>query len=309
MPMGYPFIFNGVQSELRNVSLVFIDNSYTNRPSGGDKNLVTASIRRKPTKQYLDTEYDNVLQFDIEIVYDKAVDIYELTDLKNWLTAPVGYEQLQICADNFDRFYYNCIIHLNEDLIYADGYRGVSATVECDAPYAHEFERIQKYILNPDVTKTDKIVFENYSDDYELMKPILKFHMANNGNFSINVKHYSEGKYMVSIDNTILLNNSTYNQCVSYCKMNNLPVTYISKALDYNVTTNFTGLLANDVVYLDNDSCIMTLNGNPNEEIFTKFNKKFLKIPRGMNTISVYGVADYMYIIYQSAKRLGGSYY
>ena len=105
MPMGYPFIFNGVQSELRNVSLVFIDNSYTNRPSGCDKSLVTASIRRKPTKQYLDTEYDNVLQFDIEIVYDQAVDIYELTDLKNWLTAPVGYEQLQICADNFDRFY------------------------------------------------------------------------------------------------------------------------------------------------------------------------------------------------------------
>ena len=92
--------------------------------------------------------------------------------------------------------------------------------------------------------------------------------MANNGNFSINVKHYSEGKYMVSIDDTILLNNSTYNQCVSYCKMNNLPATYISKALDYNVTTNFTGLLANDVVYLDNDNCIMTSNGNPNEEIF-----------------------------------------
>jgi len=309
MPMGYPFIFNGVQSELRNVSLVFIDNSYTNRPSGGDKSLVTASIRRNPVKQYLDTEYSDPLEFDIEIIYDKAVDIYELTDLKNWLTAPVGYEQLQICAEHFERFYYNCIIHLKEDLIYADGYRGVSATVECDAPYAHEFGRIQKYNLNSDVTKSDKIIFENYSDDFELMKPILKFHMAKAGNFSINVRHYSEGKYMVIVEQNILLNNATYNQCTAYCRMNNLPITYIQKALDYNVTTNFAGLSANDVVYLDNATGIMTLNNNPSEDIFSKFNKKFFKIPRGMNTITVYGVADYMYIIYQNAKRLGGSYY
>lgn len=309
MPMGYPFVFNGIQSELRNVSLVFIDNSYTNRTSGGDKSLVTASIRRNPNKQYLDTEYDSVLQFPVEIVYDQAVDIYELTDLKNWLTSPVGYEQLQICAENFDRFYYNCIIHLNEDLIYADGYRGVSATVECDAPYAHEFDRIQKYTLNSDVTKVNTFQFVNYSDDFELMKPVLKFHMAKDGNFSINVKHYSEGKYMVEKDGSILLNNSTYNECSCYCRMNNLPISYITKALDYNVTTNFSNLSANDTVYLDNKNCIMMLNDSYSEDLFSKFNKNFLKIPRGLSVLSVYGVADSMYIVYQNAKRLGGSYY
>lgn len=309
MPMGYPFVFNGIQSEEYNVSLVFIDNSYTNRVSGGEKSLVTASIRRNPVKQWLDTEYEDVLQFDVEIVFDDAVDIYELTNLKNWLSSPVKYEQLQICVENFDRFYYNCIFHLNEDLIYADGYRGVSATVECDAPYAHEFERIQKYSLNPDVTKADTFVFVNYSDDYELMKPILKFHMAKDGNFSINVKHYSEGKYMVEENDVILLNNSTYNECSCYCRMNSIDISCIKKALDYNVTTNFTGLSKDDTVYLDNQNYIMTLNGNPSEDLFPKFNKKFLKFPRGMNTISVYGVADTMYIVYQNAKRLGGSYY
>ena len=309
MPMGYPFIFNGVQSELRNVSLVFIDNSYTNRTSGGDKSVITASVRRNPVKQYLDTEYEDVLEFPIEIVFDKAVDIYELTDLKNWLTSPVGYEQLQICAENFERFYYNCIIHLEEDLIYADGYRGVSATVECDAPFAHEFERIQKYTLNPDVSKTDTFVFVNYSDDFELMKPALKFHMATDGNFSVNVKHYSEGKYMVEKDGTILLNNATYNQCVAYCRLNGISASYVAKALDYNVTTNFSHLSAGDSVYLDNESYIMTLNDSVDAELFPKFNKKFFMLPRGMNTISVYGTADYMFIEYQNAKRLGGSYY
>lgn len=309
MPMGYPFIFNGVQSEAYNVSLVFIDNSYTNRTSGGDKNVITASIRRNPIKQYLDTEYENVLQFPIEIVFDNAVDIYELTNLKNWLTAPVRYEQLQICAEHFERYYYNCIIHLNEDLIYGDGYRGVSATVECDAPYAHEFERVEKYTLNPDVTKTDTFIFENYSDDFEFMKPILKFHMSTDGNFSINVKHYSDRKYMVVKDGVIMLNNETYDKCTTYCKLNGISISYIEKAVDYNVTTNFSHLNKNDIVYLDNESCVMTLNDTVTSDIFSKFNKKFFKIPRGMNTISVYGVADYMYIVYQNAKRLGGSYY
>lgn len=309
MPMGYPFIFNGIQSEAYNASLVFIDNSYTNRVSGGDKNVITASIRRNPVKQYLDTEYEDVLQFPIEIVFDEAVDIYELTDLKNWLTSPVKYEQLQICAENFERFYYNCIIHLNEDLVCADGYWGVSATVECDAPYAHEFQRVEKYTLNPDVTKTDTFVFENYSDDFELMKPILKFHMAADGNFSINVRHYSDGKYMVVKDGVIMLNNETYDKCTTYCRLNNISPSYIEKAVDYNVTTNFSHLNKNDVVYLDNKSCVMTLNDTVTSDIFSKFNKNFFKIPRGMNTISVYGAADYMYIAYQNAKRLGGSYY
>lgn len=309
MPMGYPFIFNGVQSEAYNASLVFIDNSYTNRVSGGDKSVITASVRRNPIKQYLDTEYEDVLQFPIEIVFDEAVDIYELTNLKNWLTSPVKYEQLQICAENFERFYYNCIIHLNEDLVYANGYWGVSATVECDAPYAHEFERVEKYTLNPDVTKTDTFVFENYSDDFELMKPILKFHMAADGNFSVNVKHYSDGKYMVVKDGVIMLNNETYDKCTTYCKLNSISPSYIEKAVDYNVTTNFSHLNKNDIVYLDNESCVMTLNDAVTSDIFSKFNKNFFKIPRGMNTISVYGAADYMYIAYQNAKRLGGSYY
>lgn len=309
MLMGYPFIFNGVNSETFDVSLVFIDNSYTNRTSGGDKQLVTANIRRNPDKQYLDTEYSDPLEFDVEIVFEEAVDIYRLTDLKNWLSSPVGYEELQICAENFDRFYYNCVIHIKEDLIYADGYRGISATVECDAPYAHEFETVKKYKLNPDVSKVDTFIFSNYSDDFELMKPTIRFHMASNGNFSINVKHYSEGKYMVNYKDVILLNNETYNKCTVYCRLHEIPIFAIQKALDYNVTTNFAGLNKNDTVYLDSKNCIAILNDDPSFDIFSKFNKKFLKFPRGQVTLSIYGTADYMYLSYQNAKRLGGSYY
>ena len=163
--------------------------------------------------------------------------------------------------------------------------------------------------MNPDVSKSDTFVFSNYSDDFELMSPKLQFHMAEDGNFSVNVKHYSENKYMINYENNIILNNVSYNKCIVYCRMNQIPVTAIEKALDYDVTTNFSHLNKNDIVYLDNKNYIIILNEDPSSDIFSKFNKKFFKLPRGMNTITVYGKADYMYMAYQNAKRLGGSYY
>ena len=319
---GYQFIFNGRQSREFGVSLVMIDTSYTNRPSGGDKSLVTASIRRNPEKQYLDTEYDDVLQFDIEIVFDEKVDIFMLTDLKNWLSSPVSYEELQICAEDFDRYYYNCIIHPKEDLVYGDGYRGISATVECDSPYAYEFETVLKYNLTPGTT--NNFIFDNYSDDFEPMKPKLQFHMANSGNFSIQVKHYSDNKYMVGnlewskpfpnfpveLPNyKILLNNASYNECTVYCRMNGISISNITKAMDCNITMVFDHLNKGDIVYVDNKNCIITLNNDSTLNIFSKFNQKFFQLPRGMNKISVYGQADYVYMAYKNAKRLGVSYY
>ena len=94
-----------------------------------------------------------------------------------------------------------------------------------------------------------------------------------------------------------------------YCRLHEIPISAIQKALDYNVTTNFAGLNKNDIVYLDSKNCIVILNDDPSFDIFSKFNKKFLKFPRGQVVLSIYGTADYMYLSYQNAKRLGGSYY
>lgn len=91
--------------------------------------------------------------------------------------------------------------------------------------------------------------------------------------------------------------------------MNQIPPNAIEKSLDYDITTNFAHLSKNDIVYLDNRNYIITLNDDPVSEIFSKFNRNFFKLPRGMNTITVYGKADYMYMAYENAKRLGGSYY
>lgn len=183
MADGYPFIYNKIPSELYNVSLVFIDESYTNRPSGSGIEMITDSIRRNPKVLYLDAKQSPPLEFPIEIVFDEPVDIFVFTQVKDWLGSSLNFTDLQICAEYFNTYYFHCYIQLNEDLVYNGGYRGVKATVKCDSPFAWEFEDERRYELNP--SKTNTIYFNNLSADSELLRPIIEFTMTNSGNFSI----------------------------------------------------------------------------------------------------------------------------
>lgn len=183
MACGYPFIYNKIPSEIYNVSLVFIDESYTNRPSGSGIEMITDTVRRNAKVLYLGASQAPPLEFNIEVVFDNPVDIFVLTQVKDWLGGSISFTELQICAEYFNTYYFNCYIQLNEDLVYNGGYRGVSATVKCDAPFAWEFADERRYELNPG--KNNTIFFNNLSADSELLRPTIEVTMASSGNFSI----------------------------------------------------------------------------------------------------------------------------
>lgn len=305
MPMGYTFLYNGISSDVYNASLVFLDEDYTNRPSGSEKQIITTDIRRNPRKVYLDTEYSEVLTFNIEIVFDNPVDIFMLTQVKDWLSSPIGYKPLKICAENFTNYYWNCILHLKEDLIFNGGYRGVTVEVECDSPWAWQNEDVIKYNLIPD--EENKFTFVNTSASNEPLKPKIIFHMSNNGNFEINYKHYNESEFMIVSDGQIKQNNLSYPQAVIYCDCNNLPYSCIQMSLDLDKTLSFTNLLKDKIITLDSELGI--LNQNDDINIIEKFNKVFLKFPQGKIELTITGKADYIYIIYTNAIRFGGGYY
>lgn len=186
MICGYPFIWNGTPSELYGVSLVFLNENYTNRPSGSGVEIDADEVMRNPKVLYLSGRQAPQLEFGIEVVFDDPVDIFVLTQVKDWLGGEVSFKHLQICAEYFNSFYFNCYIELNEDLIYNGGYRGVSATVHCDSPWAWEFEKMDKYAIDP--SKETTIIFNNLSADSEMLRPILTFRTQNSGNFSITNK-------------------------------------------------------------------------------------------------------------------------
>lgn len=305
MPMGYSFMFNGISSDIYNASLVFLDESYTNRPSGSAKQLVTTSIKRNPKKIYLDTQYTEVLTFNIEIVFDNPVDIFMLSRVKDWLSSPINYRPLKIFAENFTNYYWNCVINLKEDLIFNGGYRGVTAEVECDSPWAWQNEDMIKYNLSLD--SENHFSFVNTSADNEPLKPKIVFHMADDGDFSINYKYYNENEFMVVVDSQIKENNLSYSEAVIYCQYNDLNMNCIQMSLALDKTLEFTGLSKDKIITLDNQNGI--LNQNDDINIIDKFNKVFLKFPQGKTELTISGKADYLYIIYKNAIRFGGGYY
>ena len=302
MVIGYPFIYNGIASELYEASLVFLDENYTNRPSGSEKDVVTDSIIRNAQKIWLDTTQEEVLKFGIEIVFDTPGDIHKLTTLKKWLAGSSGYAPLQICAEGFESYYYNCIIHLDEDLIYNGGYCGVSATVECDAPWAWQIENTKMYNLN--VGKTNTIYFNNESDDIEMLKPILTFHMATAGTFSLNCKQFDTNHFDITNTNQTGL---TKEEAIRYCRIHNISIKNITPSVYYDKTTVFSNIASDDIVQCDNQWGKITANLTTG--IVQKFNKVFLKLPKGKCTLTVTGNADKMYLSYKNAKRMGGGYY
>ena len=302
MVMGYPFVYNGMASELYDASLVFIDEDYTNRPSGSEKAVVNDSVIRNAQKIYLDTTQEQVLEFGIEIVFNEPSNIFKLTNLKKWLTSTSGYVPLQICAEDFEPYYFNCIIHLEDDLIYNGGYRGVSAKVECDAPWAWQVENTKTYDLN--IGGSTTIYFNNVSDDMEMLKPILTFHMAKAGDFSVNCKQFDTNHFDVQGTNQKGL---TKEEAFRYCRIYNISIKNIVPSVYYDKTTTFTNFVVSDTVQCDNLWGIIKADLTP--QIVQKFNKTFLKIPRGRVTLTVTGNADKMYLSYKNAKKIGGGYY
>lgn len=189
MVRGMPFIYNSIPSEIYNASLVFMDGDYTQRNAGSGVELITDTIRRNPRVLYLDAKQSPPLEFDIEVVFEEPVDIFVFTQIKDWLGGEISFKELQICADNFSDFYFNCYIELKEDLIYNGGYRGLTATVHCDAPWAWQHEEEDVYTFS-DTTTKHLVQFNNLSADSETLRPVIEITAKDAGDVSIINRSY-----------------------------------------------------------------------------------------------------------------------
>lgn len=292
--MGLPFIFNGVPSEFYGCSIVFIDEDPNKRTSGDGRTFTTIKPLRSAKQSVLDVQVDQPLSFGIEIVFDDPVDIHTLTEVKSWLASPLKFCKLQVCSDLFDQYYWNCYITLNNDLIYAGGYRGVTATVTCDAPWA--WSKPRDIQLFGQTTK-----FINVSEESVPMKPILSF-TATSGAYLI-IEIYNDD---LTYDKTFMIGEP--NEELSNTQKDGTTVTYTvpSWAKTFETFESVT-LDSSTGIFVCKDS-----NGN----LLTKkyrtqsFNKQLLRIPYGICYIKVdsRGISN-LKITYQNVKRIGGGFY
>lgn len=170
---GYPFIWRGKASENFNISILTINDDGWSKIAGGDHETITDEINRNPELLFLGAKQTPTLSFPIEFVCEYSMDTQTLIRVKDWLFGSLDYQKLQICIDGLEKYYFNCILKPKEDYIFADGFRGFSATVECNSPFAWEDMQVKRY-SQPE-SGYGKQIFYNLSADSEMLKPIIKF--------------------------------------------------------------------------------------------------------------------------------------
>ena len=294
--MGLPFIFNDVPSEFYGCSIVFIEEDPNKRTSGDGRTFTTIKPLRSAKQSVLDVQVDQPLTFGIEIVFDNPVDIHTLTAVKSWLASPLGFRKLQVCSDLFDQYYWNCYITLNNDLIYAGGYRGVTATVTCDAPWAWGMPR--SLYLNSGVNH-----FLNNSEEQDLMRPVLEFTATTTDAYVI-IEIYNDD---LTYDKTFIMSGLPSNT-KEYAQKD-------GKVVTFTVPEYANRFQIGEHVRFDSYTGLFTStdsSGKKLEKLYRAqiFNKQFIKVPTGQVHFDVqYGGVKDLRLIYQLVKRIGGGFY
>lgn len=268
--IGYPFIYNGVPSEVFEMSIVFINNNNTEINSGSGVEMQTDSVFRNPEVLFMGARQAPVLEFPIEFVCEKPMDIYTYHEVKDWLFGGLEFKPLQICIDNLKTYYFNCKITAQKDYIYGDGYRGFSGNVVCDAPWAWEFPISKTFNSSDMPNEYNTIKIFNLSADKEDVKPIVRFTLAQNS-YSFSMRNQSYENYLFEFTNL---------------------------------------LSGEEIEVDNKSGIISSSTGLRRLKNLTKGkNSGFFKLKRGLNTLSCTGKIEKLEIIYQNAIRLGGGFY
>lgn len=185
---GYPFIWNGVASELYGVSIISINNNSWERPSGGQSEFLTDTVANNAQVMFLGSKQSPVLSFTLEFACEDSMDIYKYNRIKDWLFGEMEFRRLQICEKHFDAFYFNCQLKPDKDYL-LNGFMGFSCNVTCDSPFA--WENVRKRRIPHNGANFSEYSFHNLSADSDDMKPVITFKVGTNGKFKIINKSYN----------------------------------------------------------------------------------------------------------------------
>ena len=184
--LGNYFIYNNISSKDFDLILVSINTNLNDINSGSGIEIKSESVSKNPRKLFLGAKENVVLEFPIEIVSSKPIDLPTFLKIKQWLFGNPGYHKLQIEDEWYSDFYFNCILKANEDIKFGGKYFGLRCNVECDSPYAYTFPKTKTY--NFDSSIINYFDFDNFSAQIYGLRPIIEFKLSSSGN-SISLKN------------------------------------------------------------------------------------------------------------------------
>lgn len=251
MILGKSFTFNGQNSSDYNLMLVSFEreSGFETPEIATELNLTTERTGNNPTVRLVNTQYSDVLKFQISCILNedicpsKEISTAAFRNILKWLTTN-KYTRLEIDEERFQNLYFNAIVTNITPYKIDDKLIGFVADFECDSPYGFTSKSIQKT-----VTTSLSFTINNDSDDLLnpdcYIKPVIKIIKTGTGAFSIT------------------------NQTLG-------------------ITTAFTKLMNTEELTMDCVNMIFN-SSIQNRNMYSYFNRQWQKLAIGENAITVEG--------------------
>ena len=150
------FEYAGIYSGDYNLKLMYLDDTYNRRKTGGDYTTITDD--NNFTEQLLYGRKNTPLTFDIEIINcDKDIPFEQMSEIRQWLfNQPSGqWNKFRIYDEDYEDIIFYCVLIPNEDACDSQGYRGIRCSVQCNSPFGYK-EVATKSIAKTTSLQSDK---------------------------------------------------------------------------------------------------------------------------------------------------------
>jgi phage-related protein len=172
---AYSFLFNDIPSEYYGLKIFNFDNGgKENQNSGGDIEIITQEVYRRPIPYFYGVNQKPVLTFPLIFGSYSALDGITRNVIHKWLFGQINYKKLVIVQDDMIDKYYNCFL-INPQTVYIGnlGY-AFEATVVCDSPWAWSYDKTFEKTYSSD-NVNDSFIFVNESANGDYLYPTVSF--------------------------------------------------------------------------------------------------------------------------------------
>lgn len=167
---GKSFVFNSKPSDVYNLYITSLDGGQETHGLGDVEVLLETVFRRAKPYFLGASQSSSVLTIPAMINSPDVIDAPISGAIEKWLFGQLGYKKLQIIQPDMLDVYFNCFLKNPSMLKTGNQIRGYSFDIECDAPWAWQFEKTLTKTYTAE-TVSDSFSFKNTSDNNDYLYP------------------------------------------------------------------------------------------------------------------------------------------
>lgn len=282
------FKYAGIYSGDYNLKLMYLDDTYNRRKTGGDYTTITDD--NNFTEQLLYGRKNTPLTFNIEIINcDKDIPFEQMSEIRQWLfNQPSGqWNKFRIYDEDYEDIIFYCVLIPNEDACDSQGYRGIRCSVQCNSPFGY------KEVVTKSIAKTTSL-----QSDKKAMNLTIDCDIATQDTLPM-VKIYTNKSTAYIYNNRGIIINKTNGTSMV---VHNIQGSGTSN----NITTvNCQSGVITNTLNQEQWLILGLKSFNADDGITYTINSGLLKLDKGKNDLVFYGLAYKIEVLYRPTVRVG----